>query len=75
MAIAKKCDRCGNYYDANTKYNGTLSSLCTGHICGLYTLNSRGFDYEQEEHIRYDLCDKCLESFYDWLEGENAADD
>ena len=67
MAIAKKCDRCGNYYDANTKYNSNPYSLNKRYICGISILESQGFDYDQEEHIRYDLCDKCLESFYNWL--------
>ena len=67
MATARKCDRCGDYYDKNTKYNS--ASPYTGYVCGLFTLKSCGFD------CKYDLCDKCLESFYDWMEGENAADD
>ena len=73
MATARKCDRCGNYYDKNTKYS--TGSYYNNYICGLFTLKSRGFDYEQEENIRYDLCDKCLESFYNWWGCENAADD
>lgn len=68
MANAKKCDRCGNYYDANTKY-----SLTSRHICGLSTLKSYGFGYEATQCDEYDLCDMCLESFYDWLKGENKC--
>ena len=76
MATARKCDRCGNYYDKNTKYNS--ASPYTGYVCGLFTLKSRGFDCEKETYLQYDLCDECLESFYNWLWGwgcENAADD
>ena len=73
MATARKCDRCGNYYDNNTKYNSI--SPYTGYICGLTTLQSRGFDYDKETCLTYDLCDKCLESFYNWWGCENAMDD
>ena len=65
MATARKCDRCGNYYDKNTKYSS--ASPYTNYICGFFTLKSQGFDYEQKEYVKYDLCDKCLESFYNWL--------
>ena len=74
MAIAKKCDRCGNYYDANTKYE-IPSCLNTRYINGISTLVSFNLNCVTERNISYDLCNKCLESFYCWLEGENAADD
>ena len=69
MASAKKCDRCGNYYDANTKYSRNMR-----YICGLSTLKSRGFGYESVQGVEYDLCDECLDSFYDWLKGEKKAE-
>ena len=68
MASAKKCDRCGNYYDANTKYPRN-----SRYICGLSTLISHGFGYEVKQGAEYDLCDECLESFYNWLKGENEC--
>ena len=74
MANAKKCDRCGDYYDANTKYE-IPSYLNTRHAIGISTLVSSDLNYPTEPGIRYDLCDKCLESFYNWLGCENAADD
>ena len=67
MANAKKCDRCGNYYDANTKYE-IPSYLDTRYAIGISTLVSFDFNCETEPGISYDLCDKCLESFYNWLE-------
>ena len=73
MATARKCDRCGNYYDANTKYE-ISSYLNTRHAIGISTLVSSNFNYPTEPGIRYDLCDKYLESFYNWLGCENAAD-
>ena len=74
MANAKKCDRCGDYYDANTKYE-IPSYLNTRHAIGISTLVSCNFSCPTEPGISYDLCDKCLESFYNWLGCENAADD
>ena len=67
MAIAKKCDRCGNYYDTNTKYE-VPDCLNTRYVNGISTLVSFNFNYVTERGISYDLCDKCLESFYNWLE-------
>ena len=67
MATARKCDRCGNYYDANTKYE-IPSYLNTRYVNGISTLASVNFNCPTEPGISYDLCDKCLESFYNWLE-------
>lgn len=68
MANAKKCDRCGNYYDANAKY-AVGSVLCnTNYISGISTLKSIDVSCVKEPDTIYDLCDKCLESFYDWFE-------
>ena len=73
MATARKCDRCGSHYDANTKYE-IPSYLNTRHVIGISTLVSNNFNYPKEPGISYDLCDKCLESFYNWLGCENEVD-
>ena len=67
MASAKKCDRCGNYYDENTKYFVEEVGICKIHISGISTLQSLGIMHPMNTDTKYDLCDECLESFYNWL--------
>ena len=61
MADAKRCDRCGNYYDEN---KGTRSingwfvrgvRICTNSKCS--------------DHKYLDLCDDCIEKLYAFLFG------
>ena len=66
---AKKCDRCGNYYDKNQQtlkpYDGTLSGVAfvrSGNV---------GNRYIQER----DLCDECLEDFKRYLMGAEVKED
>lgn len=73
MATVKKCDRCGKYYDTNSKYSRELYSLNQRIVCGISTLKSYGVGYEVQQDEEYDLCDKCLEEFYDWLEHDNTV--
>jgi len=60
MADAKKCDRCGIFYEEETVtiYEKEVDSI------GLYGGNNFGRDL--------DLCPKCLESLKSWLEGEDV---
>lgn len=62
MALAKKCDRCGTYYDDNTKCeinNRKVIGIKTLHVSeangGIFTSDA------------IDLCDDCRRSFYNWL--------
>lgn len=64
MANAKKCDRCKNYYDENTKYK-TKGRLIGSIISGVATTNRI---YEKDKC--YDLCDKCLTELFDFLENK-----
>ena len=60
MAIAKKCDRCGVFYESyNVKYDSKK-------INGILTLN---IDDEQRyfPNKKIDLCPKCKDSFEHWL--------
>lgn len=69
MADAKKCDRCGKYYndgsskDKNFKVNGetvyqlALINSSDGRIC------------------EYDLCDPCVRDLFHWLCNEEETDD
>lgn len=59
MATARKCDRCGKYYDENKKYKNDLG---TGTVIGLRfeTINS-------SISSRIDLCDECLGKIKEFL--------
>lgn len=50
MALAKKCDRCGEYYDLNTK-----ASIGNDILAGVEILSTT------HRLRRYDLCDSCIE--------------
>lgn len=64
MALAKKCDRCGKFYDhypiddTVRQYNAvrTIQKKFTGE-----TKNS---------HAAYDLCPECMASFAHWFKNE-----
>lgn len=49
MAVARKCDKCGKYYDENKKY---ISGA--GRVLGLR------FETRNNNGTRIDLCDECL---------------
>lgn len=61
MANAKKCDRCGVHYDI---YNYKNNSEKTN---GFMTLNIDLLG-KYFSHKAYDLCPKCNQEFYKWLE-------
>ena len=68
MADAKKCDRCGKYYDdesskdRNFRVNGipihqmALIDACDHHIC------------------EYDLCNECARDLFHWLCNEKEVE-
>ena len=68
MADAKRCDRCGRYYDdenskgKNFKVNGrtvhqmALIDACDNRIC------------------EYDLCDQCASDLFHWLCNEEEVE-
>lgn len=67
MANAKKCDRCGAYYEKNesmkVSHNGVktvIDSVCT------YT--KTGYIYKD-----YDLCDNCVNDFINFICGAALA--
>lgn len=52
MATARKCDRCGKYYDENKKY-----------VCGLGRVQIIGLCFaaiNDNYSSKIDLCDECL---------------
>ena len=56
MAIAKKCDRCGGYFDKDSSgYNQIL-------IDNSFTLGN---------HLRvFDVCPTCMKQFMEWMNGK-----
>lgn len=61
MANARKCDRCGCYYDENTKHKvnasgqkTVISEVCTYTIC-------------ETAYRLYDLCDNCIDDFFEFM--------
>lgn len=64
MSVAKKCDRCGRFYE---EYNIKNDS---SNINGIMKLN---VDRHQKYfgHDVIDLCPECTESFKRWLGGEH----
>ena len=58
MANAKKCDRCGKYYDKNEARTES-GSVLTG--VGFITANNHVLDH--------DLCDECIDKLKQFLKG------
>lgn len=64
MAEAMKCDRCGKFYEDNTKVE-TEGRIKGGTIGGVATTTKRG-EWDRD----YDLCDECVEAFKRFMKGE-----
>ena len=60
---AKKCDRCGRYYDQNNNTYG-LVGYKNDCLTGIRTMH-----YGQRD-ATLDLCDGCLEKLIAWLKGD-----
>lgn len=63
MATAKKCDRCGKYYDGNERYK-TCDAGCKSVIDGMTFTEKNGSVTDA-----HDLCDDCITLLYEWLKG------
>jgi hypothetical protein len=62
MATAKKCDRCGKYYDGNEPY------VVGGRITAI---DGIAFTLKDGSVINpVDLCDDCIKLLEKWLKGE-----
>ena len=65
MADAKKCDRCGKYYDNNEYEFGGY------HAKGILLLFHEYTCIDSEEDDEYNLCDDCLKEFIEvFMKGE-----
>ena len=66
MALARKCDRCGVFYD---RYNEDKS-------CNVENTNAMAFIFHHEDNTykickRFDLCPNCKDGLVKWiLKGE-----
>ena len=57
MASAKKCDRCGKYYDKCT----SVKRINGYQVKGINIFTSYG------PYLELDLCEKCIDDLYDFL--------
>lgn len=64
MAEAKKCDRCGKYYDDNTC--GTTGEKVIG-----FEILKRNDCNVIRSFQKFDLCDDCVAGLFLFIEGEN----
>ena len=62
MAIAKKCDRCGKYYDKNTEHKQNISGRLYYEDGMCFTVDEINTDFK-------DLCDECLDKLHIFLNG------
>lgn len=70
MADAKKCDRCGNYYDENKIKPRDLDNRSV--MARLKTFaHTPNMSYTDEI---FDLCDECWEKFYSFMDGCELAE-
>ena len=60
MSKAKKCDRCGKFYEKNVVMKSKGSALGSI-IGGIRTVTKEGITDED-----FDLCDDCVKSLYEW---------
>lgn len=69
MALAKRCDRCGDYYTnygvSTPKKEGRVNSVV------LRQTNEKG---ELERNVKlYELCPCCMVSLFNWLDVSNKT--
>ena len=68
MAAAKKCDRCGKYYDANRGPKSVNGVYVTGISVNAQTRSSAYFRND------FDFCDECINKLYRFLLGHEDYD-
>lgn len=62
MALAKRCDRCGKFYE----YYITTDKV---NAVGLFKISQNGNIWAPDKS-GYDLCPECLREFEDFMKGE-----
>lgn len=69
MANAKKCDRCGVFYEKNTQF--TKAKNVSKEI-----IDGMCFTTRTNNCVNYkDLCDDCLSKLYSFLDGKELKED
>ena len=62
MALVKKCDRCGKYYDKNIEHKQNINGR-------LYYEDGMCFTVDEVNTDFKDLCDECLDKLHIFLNG------
>lgn len=68
MSKAKKCDRCGKFYEKNVVMKSIGSALGST-IGGIKTVTKEGITDED-----FDLCDDCIKSLFAWINQSSSND-
>lgn len=64
MALAKKCDRCGKFYDPKDV------NICGAIVNGLKLISRDEQNNKAVKRIYFDLCPECLVSLAGWLKNK-----
>lgn len=64
MALAKKCDRCGNLYEPKD------INICGAIVNGLGLISRDGQNARAVSRKYFDLCPECLAYLANWLKNE-----
>ena len=67
MSSAKKCDRCGRYYDENREYQKNVNGY-KGFYDGMSMTTTSDFNVDA-----VDLCDKCITALRLFLNGAKVV--
>ena len=67
MALAKKCDRCGNLYESKD------TNICGTIVNGLKLVRRDEQNAKSVGCRYYDLCPECLVSLANWLKNESMT--
>lgn len=69
MASAKKCDRCGVFYETNTRFKETVGLFRT-HLSGMCFMSAAAGSTGAK-----DLCDDCISKLKMFLDGKELKED
>lgn len=69
MANAKKCDRCGKYYDENVRFK-VNSNGYRQNLSSVTEMATGGYHWKN-----YDLCDDCISDFKSFIGGRKLAEE
>lgn len=68
MAYARKCDRCGNFYDPYTKRSDS------GPVNSLQLLETSMDGIIRQTRKTFDLCPECMNKIINFLENKEEDD-